>query len=333
MPEPMDGVLAQIEQANALLKAVPGAEEILRNATSVEGAMRQITELITKTPSDFIPLLQAAESFSESIQRTMAEGPPPVVVGSNGEVRWNPIIEAGILERASIDGDVPEFRTGPLPEGAMPAIPIKTRSLDPVLVGLQLKRTSEMAASTFALAVEEHKALCDKIQEEGERSGLLPALIEQTLPPVPTGIEGYEAGRAPALWEPEPVSPWDVYALDKDEAAEMLWLSFATTQGRRSLAPAIEKILVENAPEHLQIVVKGSKDRPKDTEFAVWSSQAFGPRDLNPSFNPSASALASFTLALLKSGLTGTVAINIEPLSGTADRRFGWVLHYWKINT
>lgn len=333
MPEPMDDVAAQLAQANALLKAVPGAEEILRNATSVEDAMRQITDLITKAPSDFIPLLQAAESFSDSIQRAMSEGPPPVVVGPNGEVRWNPMIEAGILERASIDGDVPEFRTGPLPEGAMPAIPVHTRSLDPVFVGLQLKRTSEMAASMFALAVEEHKALCDKIQEEGQKNGLLPAVIEQTFPPAPTGIEGYEAGRAPALWDPEPINPWDVYALDKDESAEMLWLAFATTQGRRSFAPSIESVLVENAPEHLRLVIKNSSERPKDAEFTVWSSQAFGPRDLNPSFNPAASALASFTVALLRSDLIGTVAINIEPLSGTADRRFGWVLHYWKLNT
>lgn len=327
MPEPMDAVLEQIAHANALLKSIPGAEDILQSATSPEDAMQQITDLLAQHPEQMVSLVTAANSFSASLQKVMNEGPPPVVRGASGEVRWNPLIEAGILERSVIDGDVPEFRTGPMPEGAKPAIPVHTTSLDPVFVGLQLKRTSEMAASAFALAVEEHKALCDRIQEEGQKAGLLPAVIEKNLPAFPTGIEGYEAGRIPALWEPEPVNPWDTYALEKEEAAELVWLSTATTQGRRSLAPVIASTVAEYAPECMTVVVENS--HPEDAEFFVWSFQAFGPGDLDPLFSPTANAVASFVRSLAQSGRTGTVHVHVKPMPGTADRRFGWALYHW----
>jgi len=330
MPEPMDAVLEQFAHADALLKSIPGAEDILQSATSPEDAMQRLTELLANHPAQMLSVVAAVESFDASIQRVMNEGPPPVVVGPSGEVRWNPLVEAGILERSVIDGDVPEFRTGPLPEGATPAIPIKTTSLDPVYVGLQLKRTSEMATSAFALAVEEHKALCDRIQEEGQRSGLLPAVIEKNLPPVPTGIEGYEAGRSPALWEPEPVNALDIYALTKDEAAELSWLAFATTQGRRSFAPSIAKSVADYPPDGIFVRLAERSDLPPDPPFHVWSAQSFGPRDLAPHFSPPATAVSVFVQVLAKSGMTGTVNIYVEPLSATADRRFGWVLYYWE---
>ena len=53
----------------------------------------------------------------------------------------NPMFRAAIAERASIDGDVPEFRDAnePLPvEGFRPAISVVTDSLNPILVGLML---------------------------------------------------------------------------------------------------------------------------------------------------------------------------------------------------
>ena len=331
MSEPMDDVIAQLAQADAMLKAIPGAEDILRNAASPEEAMRQITELLTKNPEGMAALVPVAQSFSDSIQKAMNGGPPPVFTTPGGEVRWNPLIEAGILERVEIDGDVPELRTGPLPEGAKPAIPVKTRSIDPVFVGLQLKKTSEMAAASFALAAEEHRALCDHIQEDATKAGLLPNVVADLLPPVPTGIKGYEAGRVPAMWEPEPVSPLDTLGLSKDEVSELAWLATATTQGRRSLAPVIEKAVADNVPDGISIKAQGKDARPEDAEYAIWSYQAFGPLDLNPEFNPAMTAVVDFTQVLGRSGLTGPVGIYIEPMNGTADRRFGWVLHYWKV--
>lgn len=331
MSEPMDDVIAQLAQADAMLKAIPGAEDILRNAASPEEAMRRLTELLTKNPEGMAALVPVAQSFSDSIQKAMNEGPPPVFTAPSGEVKWNPLVEAGILERMEIDGDVPELRTGPLPEGAKPAIPVKTRSIDPVFVGLQLKKTSEMAAASFALAAEEHRALCDQIQEDASKAGLLPAVVADLLPPVPTGIKGYEAGRVPAPWEPEPVSPLDTLGLSKDEISELAWLAIATTQGRRSLAPVIEQTVVDNAPDGISIRVMGKAHRPEKAASVIWACQVFGSGDLNPEFNPAMAAVVSFTQTLVKSGLTGPVGIYIEPMNGTADRRFGWVLHYWKV--
>jgi hypothetical protein len=51
---------------------------------------------------------------------------------------------------------------------------------------------------------------------------------------------------------------------------------------------------------------------------------------LDPKFSPPATAVSVFIQVLAKSGMTGTVNIYVEPLSATADRRFGWVLYYWK---
>ena len=42
--------------------------------------------------------------------------------------RFNPLYEAAVTERLQFDGDIPELRTGPMPEGAEPAVPVDTNA-------------------------------------------------------------------------------------------------------------------------------------------------------------------------------------------------------------
>jgi len=331
LPEPLDPFNDHIARADALLKAIPGVEAVLQNASDPEEAVKAILEIVAKNENQLLALLDAANGFSNSISEFLGNGPSPIIRDSNGTVRWNPLIEAGILERAHIDGDVPEFRQGPLPEGAVPAIPVRTASTDPVYVGLQLKKTSQKALVMFSEAKEEHAALCLRMQEEHLALNPLVKIEDDFFPPAPSGVEGYEAGQVPVLWDPEPVSLQEIKNLTEDETSSMVWLSVATTQGRRSLAPVLEQALIEKIRgTGVQAEAGSRKTRPDHAIEEIWTYQAFGPMDLEPNFNPVASALSAFFQAFKENASGRSFLVNVEPLSGTADRRFGWALYYWR---
>lgn len=86
--------------------------------------------------------------------------------------RLNPFYEAALIERASLDGDVPEARFGPLAEGAEPAVPVETTALSPVAVGMQLEAASQEVASEIKQLQMTHRdetdrALADHFRDQG----------------------------------------------------------------------------------------------------------------------------------------------------------------------
>ncbi|MFA6235210.1 MAG: hypothetical protein WC824_13630, partial [Bacteroidota bacterium] len=76
------------------------------------------------------------EKFSSGMQI-----PSTMVMGSphGGIPRLNPLYEAQLVERAQFDGDIPELRTGPLPEDVLPAVSVETEAHSPVAIGEMLR--------------------------------------------------------------------------------------------------------------------------------------------------------------------------------------------------
>ena len=116
----------------------------------------------------------------------------------------NPIYEAYLKERLQYDGDIPELRTGPLPEGATPAIPVVTDAMNPVLIGWLLTQAAEQ--------------------------------IQHLLSQNTTELVGYDASPMAVDWE-------TVSFLHMDDATRQGYAKkfLTTTQGRRTATHTIER--------------------------------------------------------------------------------------------
>jgi hypothetical protein len=222
----------------------------------------------------------------------------------------NPMFRAAIAERASIDGDVPEFRDAnePLPvEGFRPAISVVTDSLNPILVGLMLERASREIEGRFQIA-----------RDSAEQTAL--ALSQPAN--LPVSVQGYVAGEIP---EPMVVEapPASILAdLPPDRARYFSWLSFATTQGRRSLAPAIQAEL-----ERRLGVSAGVYKRSTGHSDIRWLMTVFGPDDLLEDFSPVESAVSYFEGVLRnRFEQAGTLPFVVIPVASIPERQFGWVV-------
>lgn len=223
--------------------------------------------------------------------------------------RNNPLVHAAILERASIDGDVPEFRgpSDPLPvEGFRPAIPVVTDSINPVHVGIMLERASLEIRDRFKIAHHDFYSM---------------TLGGQDLA-LPVSVVGYVAGEIPDLMIVPDPHAMVLAGCPADKIRYFIWLSLATTQGRRSLAPAIERELERRVGSLAGIV----GDPISDLD-ARWLVTVYGPDDLSNEFNPVESAVAFFTETLRMQFLAhGPLAYTVKPLADIAGRRFGWLL-------
>lgn len=277
-----------------------------------------------------------AASFDMLTSKGHSETPRPLVMAtSTGIPQINPKIEAALAERAYLDGDVPEFRTGPLPEGAEPAVPVKTDSLDPVYVGEQLRVASEEISGLILSALEDHSILLRKaLSAESERSeGDSEAALAQVHArlPAPTGVIGYEAGKLPELRAVQPLSSLNVHSLSPPERQQRAFKALTSTQGRRSLtAPIANKIVSILKEQGIEVQI----GHP-DEKLSSWSwvTQAFGAEDLSDSFPfplVAAEVMATHFLEVLKNGLVGLdgpLVLEVNPRADISMRLFGWEAH------
>ncbi|MDB4278260.1 hypothetical protein N9917_01520 [Deltaproteobacteria bacterium] len=136
-----------------LSEADPKAQEIiqkLRNGEVSEAdALRALMEMLGKNPSigeglnefamqAFAPTREGVEQMAHDADLLIMQPP-----SGTGLPRLNPLYEAGLIERAQFDGDIPELRHGPLPTDIAPAVPVNTKARNPVAIGEMLTKASE----------------------------------------------------------------------------------------------------------------------------------------------------------------------------------------------
>ena len=313
-----DDILQLLGKVSDLVARVPGAEEIYEQIRSgdltMEEAVPHLFSLLSQAN-----LLEEVAKEGDKLTALLSPddmrevGRPIEMKTSTGVPQLNPVYEAALMERASVDGDVPEFRSGPLPKGSDPAVPVQTESTDPVLIGLMLKKASKEVKEEMALAIADH----------AKEMALVPAGQPQL--PAPTGVPGYEAGQLPTLRKVE-AFPTEAALLSPDQQRECVYLTLATTQGRRSTAPVIETGVVSELQKR-GLNVSAGKSASLVKSFR-WVLQVFGSEDISEDCNPIALATAYFTQEAASQGLRNFL-VEVVRFDGISNRRFGWTLNLY----
>jgi len=335
----MSDSMKLLNQANELVMGLPGAAEIMEAAkrgehTPMEAAVL-IAGLLAKNPDK-------AESLGSLVQ---VGGPaaPTTLEHDNGSTIVNPLMEAAIKERCSIDGDAPEYRVGPLPEGGTPAVPVHTISPDPIALGVMLQQASDEVAQELRSARKEYQQLYDRqqttvkalLESRGEDDPEVQALVQtakDALPAPPLGVKGYEAGTLPTLREVAKPSPVALAALTQEERQKAAYLAIATTQGRRSLRPVVEELMTQQFKKAGYKVGKGDVKDAEKALKAVWTVEVYGCDEVSDSFSPATAAAETLTLdliggengELLRLDKNKAYILEVRAINAIADRQYGW---------
>ena len=335
-------------EVNSLLAETPeGAEifDLLREGKITEGdAAMRLAAVAQKAG-----LLDQLKETSDKANELMPGGPlspsifegvsrPVQMTTSTGIPQLNPVFEAGIAERVSLDGDAPELRSGPLPpdEDYRPAVPVRTTSRDPVHVGLMLEVASHQVKKELVTATMDHRDLCQRLLESAEETAaangsnvhMALELTKKHLPLVPTGVKGYEAGKLPALREVPSPTPLESAQMPAHIRRAAIFNTLATTQGRVSVSPVIDDAIRALLLKEGVSLVEGA---PKGPASFSWTCLVYGADDLSDSFNPIQAAidkLAADCLSLAQLEEHQEWALRVAPVNNSiAERRFGWEVY------
>lgn len=297
-------------------------EQLEKVTDIVMGVLPEINGLIQRARSG---ALTEHQMVNELHQLVMAHGrdfhlrlqdlviPPPD--DGRGLPRLNPPYEAALAERASFDGDVPELRFGPMPDGAVPAVPVDTNARNPVVIGSMLETASAQVAA-------------EMVQLESETARQLEPMLDQ-LPvqafqrdQVPEPI-GYRRGALPAL---RTVAEPDAVAVAVTDEQKSAWKFISTTQGRVSaantIATLIRDYLCQRGGMHVELPPTPMKNAPSVRD-AEWTMQLSGPNATQAQFTPIDAAAAAMAQQLMHV-TTDPLYICVTPINTVSDRRVGW---------
>lgn len=242
----------------------------------------------------------------------------------------HPLLMGMIVELIQFDGDVPELRTGRLPEGGSPAVPVRTTARNPVAIGAMLRRASEEVALELGAAQEEHDAkiarLVEAVGEDPETSvtGLVRQETERGV-----AVPGYAPGQKAQIREVVAPTGAELARMPFAERQELAHKALTSTQGRRSAVPVISDMVMESLHQEGYTALRSGEG---DQVFAdvEWVVQIDGGQaERNPNFNfidTAARALA----AKLRRSLAGrasrytSLKLRVTPVNAVAERRVGW---------
>ena len=170
---------------------------------------------------------------------------------SNGLPRLNPLVEGALIERVQYDGDIPELRTGPLPEGVNPAVAVKTKSRNPVAIGHMLGKAAKRVGEQIKAHETERKSLLAPDTEMLETMSGHAALVKLSDDELAVALQGssetdhpdYQRGQVPIPVRTRRPSGSALAAMTPQEKRERAFQFFSTTQGRRSALPVIQEMV------------------------------------------------------------------------------------------
>ena len=241
--------------------------------------------------------------------------------------RFNPLYEAAITERLQFDGDIPELRTGPLPEGADPAVPVDTQARNPTAIGLMLEQASaEVAEEIQALLPEYRKQVEQLIEAKSESTDLTKRHV--ALPTVPQP-KGYEPGQLPAKRSVDEPSGSQLAKLSQDRRQQLVWKTLTTTQGRRSILPMLKAVVEEKIQDAgFPVVTQDGLSKGEIVAHHEWSMDISGPQAGQPDFafvDVAIQALAAALIQQLKEAdRDQNLILDIIPINTVNIRRVGW---------
>jgi len=292
--------------------------------------MAQMLEALTLQA--FAPLRETS-----ALEPLIPPEPIPVVMHPEGKSpKLNPLYEAALSEQIQFDRDIPELRTGPLPDGVSPAVPVDTDVRNPVALGDMLGRASQDVQEEQRARKDEVAALladplgADRIYALVAQEVRLQedTRMLQVLSSTMVDLDGYRRGEMPALRSvPEPAGA-SLLALTPEEEAEATWQFLSTTQGRRTALRALRGLMwMSLTKEGLDVSISTEKPQPgkQILAYASWSLSMGEEHATQARFAYVDMAAAVLTKGLMEK-LQERVPVTLEIVTvDTVDvRRVGW---------
>ncbi len=248
----------------------------------------------------------AAKGAQTAIVGQDVDNPPPIVFQAGGLPMLNPLLEAAIAERVQFDGDAPELRTGRLPAGIAPAVPVHTTSRSLVAIGVQLEQASKEVATELH---EENVRFSEHVtQVLGDSEDTSPEAISTAIArgraaelAIPTGVPGYQAGQLPALRTVAEPTGSALASMPIEEQQAAAWRALSTTQGRRSAINVLEElILIGLAGQGFEMAARPLSNTVTEVPaYAEWTCHMSGAASTQSNFSFIDTAAKSILRALL----------------------------------
>jgi len=234
-----------------------------------------------------------------------------------GQWELNPLLLARIAERIQFDGDVPELRSGNLPEGGKPAVSVVADTTDPVLLGLMLSCASLDAQEELNEARRAWEATQEALVET---TGQLARM--ETMPVF--SARGYEPGHVPVPRRID-VLPLDAARLSKTERQTAAFSAIATTQGRNSALLPIIRLIREGLAAAGVELHEGAVTSPPLAQ-AMWTMEITQAQAINPRFSHIGVAGQALLRDLLLRSLSTKekLVLVVKPIHAIHERKVGW---------
>jgi len=345
MTDPDPNVSAVFQQfAEQVADEFPVLREILDQAKAgditEEDALRALSEVILSDPALGGQFQQVAMQAMAPLRPEDAAKPLDhgglVQHGKRGLPRLNPLVEAALAERVQFDGDIPELRTGALPPGQKPAVPVDTDARNPVALGQMLGQASDEVLVRIEAAEPARKqlvgdeALLDLVEQGGTA-----VAVRRDRDLIFDGksaaldVPEYRRGQLPAPRRVTQPSGSALLALTPEERKQSAWAFLSTTQGRRSAVRGLTDLIdVKLQGEGFEVTVRPFDPRALGAPLAYheWSVTIDGPGATQAAFS-----LIDTAAAAIAKGLTrkmddrrGKVTLEVTAVNTVDIRLVGW---------
>jgi len=243
----------------------------------------------------------------------------------------HPLLMGMIVELLQYDGDIPELRSGKLPEGGSPAVPVKTMARSPVAIGAMLRTASQEVAMELVAAQVEHDAKMGKmIEAVGGTGEAMTGLVRQETERG-VAVTGYTPGQRAAIREVVGPTATELALMPFEERQELAHKALTSTQGRRSAVPVIGQMVLSSLQQQgysaMRITDQEKEMIVADVEWTMGIDGGQGER--NPDFNFIDTAARALTTKLGRE-LAGNASrytslhLRVVPINTVAERRVGW---------
>jgi len=250
----------------------------------------------------------------------------------------HPLVMGFILERLQFDGDIPELRTGDIPLGQLPAVPVANAARNPVALGGQLVQASQEVRTELDavhMARSEHlNAIGEAIPVKDEHGGdaLMVRKAKSEFVAVSegrVGVEGYQAGHQAAMRAVDAPSGAALASMTNELRKKYAHKALTSTQGRRSAVPVIgalvQRELAErgykvtlDGPGRLTVEPDATSEWSTTIEVGASTTQA------KFSFIDTAAKAIAIGLDQQFEGKVTHFLLHIEPINEISRRRVGW---------
>lgn len=277
-----------------------------------------------------------------------------------GLPQLNPLFEAYLIERSQFDGDMPELRTGPMPDGVAPSVSVDTKARNPVAIGVMMEEASKKVRGEIDAHEAERRQLINRVSED-DHTGKPRAALEainaseddlslvkkhsatiakaaQGLPVTAllhgspdTDYPGYRRREIPKPVKVDRVSGGALVSMTEEQRRESAWKFLSTVQGRRTAVITVRELVASELTQKGLKVTERDYDKGKEAPTILahheWTIQLSGAGSTQASFSlidMASKALAIHLMRDLPQGHPSEMILEVDTVDQLPDRKVGW---------